>query len=123
MNPTEAKYFLLMRTLFEGTATKAVLQAVNKAIGELSETEQVDFNNFQHKVGELFLTIREELDQGLEELAHRFPEETDPRKWDWADWIDFDMAVLNHKYEELYRTYAKQEPNIHLMWKEIESRL
>jgi hypothetical protein len=123
LKPTEQKYFLLMRTLSEGTATKAELQAVNKAIAELTETEQVDFNDFQHKVGEVFLKIREELDEGLDEMADAFPDETDPRKWNFADWVQFHDVVKGHKFEELYTTYARQQPNLHLMWKEIETRL
>jgi hypothetical protein len=123
LKPTEQKYFLLMRTLSEGTASKAELQAVNRALAELTETEQVDFNDFQHKVGEVFLKIREELDQGLDEMADAFPDEPDPRKWNFADWVQFHDVVKGHKFEELYTTYARQQPNLHLMWKEIETRL
>lgn len=123
VNSTDQKYFLLMRTLSEGKATVEELAAVDKAIHELSETEQVEFNNFQHKVGEVFLKIREELDEGLEELADRFPEETDPRKWDADDWLMFEEAVTGHKFQMLYITYATQTPNINLMWEEIKNRL
>lgn len=123
MNNTDQKYFLLMRTLSEGKATVEELAAVDKAIHELSETEQVEFNNFQHKVGEVFLKIREELDKGLDELADAFPDETDPRKWNGPDWQMFHAAVEGHEFEELYTTYAKQQPNLHLMWEEIKNRL
>lgn len=122
MNSSEQKYLLLLKTLYGG-ATKAELDAVGKAIAELSETEQVDFNNFQHKVGEIFLKIQEELDQGLTDMADDFPDETDPRKWDGDDFVKFSVAIDGHKFEDLYRTYALQQPNIHLMWKEIETRL
>jgi hypothetical protein len=123
VNTTEQKYLLLLKTLYDPKSTKAELSAVGKAIAELTETQQVDFNNFQHKVGEVFLQIQADLDKGLDELADDFPEETDPRKWEDEDWVTFDLAVFEHKYEELYRTYAEQKPNLHLMWKEIETRL
>lgn len=117
------KYLLMLKTLYAGNAGKAELEAVAKAIAELTETEQVEFNNFQHTVGEHFLKVREELDEGLTAMADQFPEETDPRKWDIDDWYQFSVAIEGHKYAELYRTYSKQEPNIHLVWAEIESRL
>lgn len=123
MNSTDQKYFLLMRTLSENKASKEELAAVDKAIHELSETEQVEFNDFQHKVGEIFLKIREELDEGLEEMADAFPDETDPRKWDADDFLKFHGAVVGHKFEDLYITYATQKPNLHLMWEEIKNRL
>lgn len=119
----KAKYVAMLKVLYAGNAGKQELEAVSKAIAELTETEQVEFNNFQHTVGEHFLKVREELDEGLEVMADEFPEETDPRKWDVGDWYLFDVAVAGHKYEHLYRTYAMQQPNIHLVWKEIESRL
>jgi hypothetical protein len=123
VNQREQKYLVITRTLSEGKATKAELAGAQKAIEEIIETEQVEFNNFQHKVGEVFLKIREELDQGLTDMAEQFPEETDPRKWDVGDWYLIDVAVAGHKFEELYRTYAEQKTNLHLMWKEIETRL
>lgn len=123
MNSSEQKYFLLMRTLSEGKATTAELAAVDKSIAELSETEQVEFNDFQHKVGEVFLKIREDLDQGLTDMADDFPDETDPRKWEAEDWITFEWAINGHQFEHFYRTYARQQPNLHLMWEEIKNRL
>jgi len=123
LNTTQQKYLLLLKTLYDPTAGDQDRFAVGRAIHALTETEQVDFNNFQHYVGEHFLKIKEELDKGLDELADEFPEETDPRKWDVGDWYLFDVAVAGHKYENLYRTYAMQQPNIHLMWEEIEKRI
>lgn len=123
MKASEQKYLNLLKLMYDPKAGDQDLLAVRRAIGELTETEQVDFNDFSHKVGEVFLKVREELDEGLEELADAFPDETDPRKWNGPDWQMFHAAVEGHKYEELYTTYAKQEPNLHLMWKEIETRL
>lgn len=119
----KGKYLTVLKTLYDPKSGKQELEAAGKAIAELTETEQVEFNNFQHTVGEHFLKIRDELDKGLDDLADVFPEETDPRKWHGADWVTFYNAIEGHKFEELYTTYAKQEPNIHLMWEEIESRL
>lgn len=101
----------------------AELLAVGKAQQDFTETEQVEFNDFQHKVGNIFLELKDELDKGLDDLADAFPEETDPRKWDGQDWQMFHAAVEDHRFEEIYTTYAKQKPNLHLMWEEIESRL
>lgn len=119
----KGKYLTILKTLYDPKSGKQELEAAGKAIAELTETEQVEFNNFQHTVGDHFLKIREELDKGLDDLASAFPEETDPRKWDVGDWWQFDTAVEGHKFEGLYRTYANQQPNLHLMWAEIESRL
>lgn len=123
MNTRQQKYLLLLKTLYNPQAGQQEKVAVQKAFREMSETEQVEFNDFQHIVGEVFLTIQAELDQGLEELADKCPDETDPRKWNIFDWFKFHDAVKGHKYQEVYTTYAKQEPNIHLIWAEIESRL
>lgn len=123
MNTTQQKYLLLLKTLYNLDAGRQEKEAVGKAIHEMTETEQVEFNNFQHTVGEHFLKIREELDKGLDELADVFPDETDPRKWDTDDWGKFYSAVSGHKFEWFYITYARQEPNIGLMWAEIEKRI
>ena len=123
MNTTQQKYMLILKTLYNPEAGRQEKESASKAIHELTETQQVDFNNFQHYVGEIFLTIQAELDKGLEELADQFPDETDPRKWDADDFLKFHGAVVGHKYENLYTTYANQQPNIHLIWVEIEKRL
>lgn len=113
----------MLKTLYDPKANEQEFASVGKAVSELTETEQVEFHNFQHTVGEHFLTIKEELDKGLDELADAFPEETDPRKWDGQDWQMFHAAVEDHKYQEIYTTYARQEPNLGLMWAEIETRI
>lgn len=123
VNARQQKYLLLLKTLYDPKAGRQEKESVSKALAELTETEQVEFNDFQHVVGEHFLKIREELDKGLDDLADAFPDESDPRKWDVGDWMRFGMAIEGHKYQELYSTYANQQPNIHLMWAEIESRL
>lgn len=120
---TQAKYLLILKTLYNPEAGRQEKEAAAKAIHELTETQQVDFNNFQHSVGEIFLKLQAELDQGLEEIADNCPDETDPRKWGFDDWLKFGLAVNGHRFQEIYTTYAKQEPNIHLIWAEIESRL
>jgi hypothetical protein len=123
VNTTQQKYMLILKTLYNPEAGRQEKESASKAIHELTETQQVDFNNFQHYVGEIFLKVKEELDQGLEELADRFPDETDPREWDMDDWAKVVAAISGHKYEEIYWTYANQQPNIHLIWAEIEKRL
>jgi hypothetical protein len=120
---TQAKYLTLLKTLYNPKAGDQDKAAVGRAIHQLTETEQVDFNNFQHYVGEIFLKLMEELDKGLEELAPLCPDETDPRKWDAVEWCMFYSAVSNHKFERLYVSYARQEPNLHLVWEEIEKRI
>lgn len=117
------KHLTLLKTKYDPKAGTAEVAATHKAFAEMSETEQQQFNDFAHVVGNHFLQLMEDLDDGLTELADRFPDETDPRKWDWDDWLRFEDAIDCHKYEEFYRTYAKQEPNLHLVWQEITNRL
>lgn len=119
----KAKHLSLLKIMYDPKSGKQELESVKKAQLEMSETEQVQFDDFQYKVGNVFLQLKDDLDKGLEELADEFPDETDPRKWESGDWFDFYTAVLGHQYEALYTTYAKQEPNLHLMWEEIEKRL
>lgn len=89
----------------------------------LSTEDRELFNQFVWDVGALFTEIREELDQGLEDLADSCPEETDPRKWDVIEWSTFHKAVYGHKYAEIYTLMAQDKENIHLVWREIENRL
>ena len=95
------------------------------AVGQksLSAEDEELFKQFIFDVGALFTEIREELDQGLEDLADDCPEETDPRKWNEHDWYQFTFAVKNHKFREIYTLMAQGKENIHLIWREIEARL
>ena len=123
MTQNNAKHLTLLKVMYDTTAGQQEMLAVGKALSEMTETEQQEFYDFQHVVGNHFVTVMEELDNGLEALADSFPNETDPRKWDLSDWFVFEQAITGHKYEQFYRTYANQQPNIHLVWEEIESRL
>jgi len=89
----------------------------------LSTEDQAEFNTFMFDVGALFEELKEELDQGLEDLADACPEETNPRKWDDGDWANFYGAVSGHRFEEIYTLMAEGKENIHLIWKELEKRL
>lgn len=123
MSDNTAKHLTLLKLMYDPKSGKQELESLAKAREEMSETEQVEFSNFQHKVGNLWVELQDELNQGLEDMADAFPDETDPRKWEPADWVTFGVAVFGHKYEDLYTTMAKQEPNLHLVWEEIEARL
>ena len=116
-------HLAILKTLYGAGADNVVRGTAGKAIERMEESEQKEFSAFQQLVGELFIELMEELDKGLEDLADACPHEPDPRKWDLSDWVTFELAIFGHKYEELYRTYAKQEENKHLVWKEIEARL
>jgi hypothetical protein len=117
------KHKALLRTRYDGTSTKAEIESVTKAIQQMSAGELDAFTKFQFKAGEVFVALMADLDSELERLGDRFPEERDPRNWTLQDWVTFDLAVFEHPYEELWRTYAKQEDNFHLVWQEVVRRL
>lgn len=116
-------HLAILKTLYGAGADNVVRATATKAIERMEEKEKEEFSAFQKLVGDTYIQLMEDLDTGLEELADACPHEPDPRKWDLSDWVTFDLAVFGHKYEELYRTMAKQESNIQLVWKEIENRL
>lgn len=115
-------HLLLLKTLY-GPQESVTKDMVAKAIERMSEAEQVEFSNLQHRVGNLWVELQAELEQGLNDMADDFPDEADPRKWKVADWFTFDCAVEGHRFAKLYRTMAMGQPNLHLVWNEIESRL
>ena len=117
------KNLALLKALYDPKTGDQEHIALRRTFGEMSETEQVEFNEYAHVVGNAYTDLLEELDEGLTELADAFPDESDPRKWDDGDWVEFFVAVAGHKYEEFYITYASQKPNFQLVWQEIEQRI
>lgn len=115
------KHLTILKNLYSGD--QIMIEAAHKALSQLEPEEQEQFSKFQVDVGNVFIEVKEELDQALEDLADVCPEETDPRKWNAVDWAVFELAINGHKYEQILRTYAAQLPNIHLIWKEIDNRL
>lgn len=125
MSKNTQKHLTLLKVMYSPKSTRAELLAVQKATSsdQMTETEQVEFADFMHRVGNLHIELNHEMDLELTRMADSFPNETDPRKWDASDWLVFDMAVDGHPFQAIYTTYAKQEDNLHLIWAEIESRL
>lgn len=115
------KYLTILQNLYSGD--RVLIEMGKRAQTKFEEGEQEVFNAFAIDVGALFIELKEELDQGLEDMADAFPEETDPRKWDDRDWVVFHLAVLDHPFEEIYTTMAQGKENIDLIWKELENRL
>lgn len=97
--------------------------AAETGIKSLSPAEKEEFDRFFFDCGALFLELKDELDQGLEDLAEVHPEESDPRKWTVKDWNQFHKATEGHKFYHIYRLMAEGKSNIHLIWEEIERRL
>ena len=121
MTVDKRKFLTILKNLYSGET--ATINAARKAQEQFEEGEQEAFNQFQIDVGALFLELKEELDQGLEDMADSFPEETDPRKWDVIEWSVFHKAAFGHKFYEIYRTMAQCKDNIDLIWDVIEDRI
>lgn len=115
------KFLTILKNLYSGDAV--LVGMAGRAQNVFEDKEKVAFATFQIDVGALFIELKDELDQGLEELADLHPEEPDPRKWDFADWFQFEQATQGHKFYEIYKTMAKCEDNINLVWDEIEARI
>ena len=115
------KHLTILKNMYSGD--QIMLEAAHKALAPMEEEEREQFNQFQVDVGNIFIEVREELDQAIDDIADVCPDETDPRKWNAVDWAVFELAIAGHKYEEILRTYAACLPNIHLIWKEIDTRL
>lgn len=115
------KHLTILKNMYSGE--QIMIEAAHKAVAQFEPGEQEAFNQFQVDVGHVFIEVKEELDQALTDIADVCPDEPDPRKWNAVDWAVFELAIAGHEYEEILRTYAAQLPNIHLIWKEIDSRL
>jgi hypothetical protein len=115
------KHLTILKNLYSGD--RVLVSMAKKAAQKFEEDEYAAFNAFQVDVGNLFLELKEELDQGLEDLADRCPEEPNPALWDEDDWVQFYVAVAGHKFEDIYLKMAKRQPNIDLIWKELDNRL
>lgn len=116
-------HLALLRTMYAPKPTATDSQMVQNAIKRMSETEQEQYSALMILVGEHFTNLMEDLDRELEKLADIFPDEEDPREWDADDFLKFEAAIEGHEYEELWRTYAMQEDNIHLVWAKVQERI
>jgi hypothetical protein len=115
------KFLTILKNLYSGET--ATINAARKAQELMEDKEAVAFATFQFDVGALFIELKEELDQGLEDLAPVHPEEPDPRKWDFSDWFQFEQTTKDHPFYEIYKTMGKGEANINLIWDVIEDRI
>jgi hypothetical protein len=115
------KHLTVLKSMYSGEQTQ--IEMASRALSAMEEEERAVFNQFQVDVGNIFIEVKEELDQGLEDIADACPEEPDPRKWNGPEWQMFNAAVEGHRYEQIYKLYAWQQPNIALIWREIDSRL
>jgi len=115
--PNKTRFIALYRAMQTGHPTA---QTQYKSLGK---DQQEKFDQFVFDCGAVFLELKDELDQGLEDLADYCPEETDPRKWHSGEWITFHQAVEGHKFQEIYTLMAQGKENIHLIWQEVEKRL
>ena len=115
------KHLEILKNMYSGDRVR--IEMAHRALSFVEGDERDAFNAFQVDVGNVFIEVKEELDQVLEDLADRCPEETDPRKWNAADWAVFELAITGHKYERILRTYAAGLPNIDLIWAEIDGRI
>ena len=121
MTDNRAKHLTILKNLYSGD--RVLIGAAARSQTLFEEGEQEAFNAFQVDVGNMFLELKEELDQGLEDIADYCPDETDPRKWTGAEWHMFEDAIKGHKFQEIYRTMAHGQQNIYLIWEVIEDRL
>ena len=115
--PNKSKFIALYRAAQSGHPSAEV------GLKSLDEEQKKFFDQFVFDAGALFLELKDELDQGLEDLADACPEQTDPRKWDGQDWQMFRAAVEGHRFEEIYVLMAQGKENIHLVWDELGKRL
>lgn len=115
------KHLTILQNLYSND--RVLVSMAKKAAQKMDDTEHATFDAFQYDVGALFLELKDELDKGLEDLADVHPEETDPSKWGFEEWFQFENSIAGHKFEEIYRTMAKGEPNIGLIWGELENRI
>jgi hypothetical protein len=113
------KYLTILKNLYSGDRT--LVSMAGRAKAKFEEAEHEAFNAFQVDVGALFLDLKEELDQGIEDLGEF--SDPDPAKWDFDDWFQFQNAIAGHKFEEIYHLMATRQPNVHLIWTELENRL
>lgn len=116
-------HIALLRTMYGPNPLPTDLQMVQNSIKRMEEKEQEQFSAFMILAGEMFTTLMEDLDRELEKLADIFPDEEDPRNWDADDFLKFEAAIAGHEYEELWRTYALQKDNLHLVWVKVLERI
>jgi hypothetical protein len=115
------KHLEILKNMYSGDRVR--IEMAHRALNMIEEEEREAFDQFQRDVGNVFIEVKEELDQTLEDLADDCPDEPDPRKWNAADWAVFELAINGHRFENILRTYAAGLPNIDLIWKEIDQRI
>jgi hypothetical protein len=113
------KHLTILKNLYSGD--KTLIDMAGRAQQQFDVGEGDQFWAFQVDVGNLFIELKEELDKGLEDLGDF--SDADPALWDEDDWVQFYVAVAGHKFEDIYLKMAKRQPNIDLIWGEIENRL
>ena len=121
MTVDKRKFLTILKNLYSGD--RVLVSMGQRAQTFFEDEDREAFQQFQVDVGALFIELKEELDQGLEELADVHPEEPDPRKWDVGDWLQFHQVTEGHRFYEIYSTMAQGQPNINLIWDVIEDRL
>lgn len=115
------KHLTILKSLYSGRREE--IDAAHRAQKLFEEDEVEAFWQFQKDVGNIFVEFKDELDAKLEDIADYCPEETDPRKWDAADWAQFEIAIAGYEHADILRTYASSMENIKLVWAVIEDRL
>jgi len=113
------KHLTILKNLYSGD--KTLIGMAGRAKDKFEEGEQEAFSAFQVDVGNLFIELKAELDEGIEHFGEF--SDPDPAKWDFDDWFQFENAIAGKPFEEIYRLMAQRKPNIDLIWGEIENRL
>lgn len=114
--PNKSKFIAIYKAAQSGHPSAEV------GINSLNEEQKAQFAQFQVDAGNIFLELKDELDEAIESLGDDFSD-PDPRKWDKFDWIKFEARVKGHNFEEILTKYANGENNMPLIWEEIERRL
>lgn len=114
------KHLVILKDMYSGDTVR--IEMAHRALAFIEDAEREQFDAFQKTVGDIFITVKDELSDAVADLGDDYSD-PDPRKWNAADWAIFELAINGHKYEAILRTYAAGLPNIHLIWKEIDSRL
>lgn len=114
--PNKSKFIALYRAMQTNHPSAQV------GLKSLDEHQKKLFDQFVFDAGAIFLEVKDELDEAVAGLGDNFSD-PDPRKWDALDWWEFYAGIEDHPHKEILIKFAKDEPNLDLIWKEIENRL